>query len=291
MILPKHRSRKLLTLTLCLVIAGLLAWLGAAPATDLGALPAENWNPRQLERLQAAGRGPLTFAVLGDNRTNPAVFDRVMRRLDADPSLAFAINVGDLVEKGTLEQFRDFFRRLQSRVRLPFLVVAGNHDLGTSEDLTLYRQIFGPDYFAFQFRDCYFIVVNDNLKNGLGKAQMAWLKDELKKSLAYKTRLVFLHKPLFDPRGDNFHHALSPETGGRMAVLLSQYCVTHIFAGHIHGYFTGNWEGVPFTLTGGAGAPLSGADPEHYFYHYVKVTLRGDRVEIQVERLPAPEGN
>ena len=43
----------------------------------------------------------------------------------------------------------------------PFLTVVGNHDLGKDQDLTLYREIFGPDYYAFPLKDNYFIVVND----------------------------------------------------------------------------------------------------------------------------------
>ncbi len=287
----RNRSSKLIAIHLFLVILALLAWMGAAPAADPGPLPAEAWNLRQLERLQTVGGSALTFAVLGDNRSNPAVFDQVLRRLDGDPSLAFAIDLGDLVRKGTLEQFNDFFRHLRSGVRLPFLTVPGNHDLGDNQDTTLYHKIFGPDYYTFQIRDHYFIVLNDNFLSGLGEAQMCWLEDELKKSQSYKTRLVFLHMPLFDPRGGRFHHALAPETGCQLAALLRQYRVTHIFAAHIHGSFTGDWEGVPYTITGGAGAPLYGNDPQHFFHHYLKVTLRGDQVEIQVERLAATGSN
>jgi predicted phosphodiesterase len=287
----KNRFPRLPAVAVCLIILGLLAWMGAALAADPGPLPAKDWNLGQVERLKTPDGSVLTFAVLGDNRSNPAVFDQVLRRLDADPSLAFAIDVGDLVEKGTVEQFNDFFRHLRSGVCLPFLTVPGNHDLGKNQDLTLYREIFGPDYYAFQLRDHYFIVVNDSLGTGLGETQMAWLENELRKSEAYKTRLVFLHIPPFDPRGGEHHHCLPEATGRRLAALFRQYHVTHIFAGHIHGYFNGNWDGVPYTITGGAGAPLAGADPGHDFYHYLKVTLRGDQVEIQVQRLSATGSN
>jgi 3',5'-cyclic AMP phosphodiesterase CpdA len=169
--------------------------------------------------------------------------------------------------------------------------VVGNHDLGENQDLTLYRKIFGPDYYAFQLKDHHFIVLNDNLDTGMGAAQMAWLEQELSKSQSYKTRLVFLHIPLFDPRGGENHHCLPEATGRRLAALFRKYRVTHIFAAHIHGYFAGNWDGVPYTVTGGAGAPLYGTDPEHFFYHYLKITLRGDHVEVQVRRLPAAGSN
>jgi serine/threonine-protein phosphatase CPPED1 len=63
--------------------------------------------------------------------------------------------------------------------------------------------------------------------------------------------------------------------------------VTHIFAGHIHGYFSGDLDGVPFTITAGAGAPLHGTDPEHFFYHYLRVTPSGSEAHIEVQRIKA----
>jgi hypothetical protein len=78
---------------------------------------------------------------------------------------------------------------------------------------------------------------------------------------------------------------LSKDTGRRLAALFRRYRVTHVFAGHIHSYFTGNWDGVPYTITAGAGAPLYGTDPQHFFYHYLKVTLTDGKIDIKVQRL------
>jgi hypothetical protein len=287
MLMVKNRGNKLPVVRLCLIILWLLAWTGAGLAADSAALPAKDWNPRQVERLQAPPGDTLTFAVLGDSRSNPPVFERVLKDMAGDPGLTFAIDVGDMVPQGTLEQFDEFFQQIRSAGRLPFLTAAGNHDLGKNQDLTLYREIFGPDYYTFQLKDHYFIVLNNNLKAGMGEAQMAWLEEELKKSQSYKTRLLFFHYPLFDPRGGKHRHCLPEEAGRRLAALLSRYKVTYIFASHIHGYFTGKWDGVPFTITGGGGAPLAGADPAHFFFHYLKVTLQAGEVHIKVQRIKA----
>ena len=67
--------------------------------------------------------------------------------------------------------------------------------------------------------------------------------------------------------------------------MFKKYRVSHIFAAHIHSFFEGQWDGVPYTITAGAGAKLYGADPQHFFYHYTKVTVKGDRVQTQVHRL------
>jgi hypothetical protein len=278
----KTRLQKLPAAKLSLIILWLLAWTVAGLAA---ALPAKDWNPRQVERLQAPAGDKLTFAVLGDNRSNPEIFGRVLKDMTGDPSLTFAIDVGDMVEGGTLEQFDEFFKQIRSAGRLPFLTAAGNHDLGKNQDLTLYREIFGPDYYAFPLQNNYFIVVNDTEPNGVGEVQWGWLEKELKASQSYKTRLVFLHTPLFDPRGGDKHHCLPEAAGRRLAALLRQYRVSHIFAGHIHSYFSGNWDGVPYTITGGAGAPLYGTDPNHFFHHYLKVTLQGGEVRFEVQRI------
>jgi serine/threonine-protein phosphatase CPPED1 len=104
---------------------------------------------------------------------------------------------------------------------------------------------------------------------------------ELQKSQAYKTRLVFLHVPLFDPSGSPKPHSLPPEAASQLLSLFKKYKVNHVFAAHIHGYYAGHWEGLPYTITGGAGAPLYGTNSGHDFYHYLKVTIAGGQVQVQ----------
>jgi len=117
--------------------------------------------------------------------------------------------------------------------------------------------------------------------------QLRWLEDELQKSQTYKTRLVFMHIPLFDPRtGEKKPHSLNPEDAAKLLTMFKKYNVTHVFVAHIHDYYAGSWEGVPYTITGGAGAPLYGQDPQHAFYHYLKVTLRDKQAQVQVRPLP-----
>ncbi len=247
--------------------------------------PPPDWNLRNLTRLKAAGQQPLTFAVLGDNRGNLPVFARLLDQIGRDPEIMFVIHLGDTVGSGELENYRDFFGSLRRHLKVPFLAVIGNHELHHDPHGYLYEELFGPRYFSFHLGGTYFIMVDDAGKASLDAEQYRWLEQELKKAQAYKTRLVFLHVPLFDPRRDGYRHSLPPESSQRLATLFKKYRVSRIFAGHIHGYFEGRWEGVPFTISAGAGAPLYGTDPGHFFYHYLKVSIRGDAVRIQVRRL------
>jgi hypothetical protein len=92
-----------------------------------------------------------------------------------------------------------------------------------------------------------------------------------------------MHVPPFDPRKDKGYKCL--HDGEDLLELFRRYQVTHLFCSHIHGYFSGLWEGVPYTITGGAGAGLQGTDPQHFFHHYVKVHVSGGNVETEVRRI------
>jgi hypothetical protein len=64
-------------------------------------------------------------------------------------------------------------------------------------------------------------------------------------------------------RGGMYHACIPESAATELAVLFRKYRVTRIFTSHIHGYFTGQWQGIPYTITGGAGAELVGNDPHH----------------------------
>lgn len=240
----------------------------------------------QLERLKAHPPNDLTFAVLGDSRGSRRVFPALLKQVTEDPEVAFVIHLGDLVEKPDLDQYRLFFRQVREHFPGMFLVTVGNHEL-TNDGRPLYRQLFGPENYAFSLGEAYFIIFDNARPDSLTEANLEWLTRELEAARAYPWRLVFLHVPLFDPRGGEHRHCLSPKWGRYLAGLFREHGISHIFAGHIHGYFTGEWEGVPFTISGGGGAKLYGEDPHHFFYHAIKVRVRQGRLEQEVKRLPA----
>ena len=111
----------------------------------------------------------------------------------------------------------------------------------------------------------------------------------LSKSADASHRFVFMHVPLFDPRGGRHHHCMPPESARSLLDLFKTNNVTHIFASHIHSYYSGKWEGIPFTITGGAGGELVGKDPEHDFFHYLKVSIKGADVQIAVVPIATPD--
>ncbi len=249
-----------------------------------------DWNPANLARIKAPSSGDLTFAVLGDSRDNPRLFARLVNQMSNDRDIAFAVHLGDMVNSSDPEQYRRFFfAPLQGNLRIPMVTVIGNHELNKN-GAELYTRIFGPRYYSFQVKDHYFIILDDAGKGAPDEAQLRWLAGELQKAQSFKTRLVFMHIPFCDPREGGKHYLTGP-AAGQLEELCKKSRVTHIFAGHIHAYYSLEWAGIPHTITGGAGAKLYRENPMQAFFHYLKVTLRGSRVNLRVERVAAPEGS
>ncbi len=256
-----------------LLFVGLKLWDEYAP------VPAHDWNEGEISRIRAPGPAGITFAVMGDNKGNHSIFQPLLQHVSRDKEIAFAIDVGDLVRDGTISRYRSFLSQVRKNLSMPFLAAIGNHDLDRGS--RNYEEIFGPTHYAFQIGQNYFIVLGATADAGIDETERQWLEDQLKKAQSSETRLVFMHIPPFDPRG----RGRQPDS--ELLALFRRYGVTHLFASHIHGYFSGVWDGIPYTITGGAGGRLQGSDPEHFFHHYVKVHILNGKVDSEVKRIEA----
>jgi hypothetical protein len=271
---------KMILFSVCILsFMGLSLWDGYAP------LSIHRWNEKEISRIKVADPADFTFAVFGDNKGNYSFFEPLLHHIAQDKEIVFAIDTGDLVSDGKRVQYRRFLHQVQENIAIPLLTAIGNHDLMNGSNSN-YREIFGPTYYAFQVGQCFFIVLDANSDLGVDKAQRQWLEDELQKAQGSEARFVFMHVPPFNPRS-----TYPPERNGKdLMDLLKRYNVTHLFPSHIHGYFSGIWEGVPYTITGGAGARLQGSDPQHFFHHYVKAHVNHGKVELTVRQIQKENG-
>lgn len=278
----KRQPFKIGLLVLCALLLIIVeAWDYMSP------LPTHEWLANNLKNIKVGNPEDFYFAIFGDNKNSFAMFDDLLKRVNSDPDIAFAVDLGDMVYDGEKEKYRHFFNQL-SNLHRPLLTAIGNHEL-KENGRGFYYDIFGPYYYSFQIGNHYFIVLDTADGKGPDFWQRRWLEAELTRAQSCKTRLVFMHVPLFDPRGGIYHHCLPDRDGQQLAELFQKYHITHIFASHIHGYFQGQWQGVPYTISGGAGAELWGIDPQHYFYHFLKVHVKDGSVKVQVQKLPSPE--
>ncbi|TET86165.1 MAG: hypothetical protein E3J37_00290 [Anaerolineales bacterium] len=221
-----------------------------------------------------------TFVVCGDVRQGVEVYAELLRRVEAE-DVAFLVNTGDLVERGRERNFQAF-AEIMSDFSLPFFPVAGNHD---TEDgfLDVYLQYSGAPaaHYSFDYGLGHF-VITDNHLGIMSPSELSWLEADLA-ATDQPLRMVFLHHPPFDPRGqDSIFHGGNEQ----FMALMKQYGVSFVFAGHIHSYLEETRDGVHYVITGGAGAPINPDD----FYHYVRVTVVGNDVSTEVVKVEPPEG-
>jgi hypothetical protein len=274
---------KIILASLCILsFIGLNSWHSSAP------LSIYERNKKEISKIKVADVDDFTFAVFGDNKGNYSIFEPLLQDIAQDREIAFAIDVGDLVDGGTKGAYKRFLSQVEENVAIPFLTAIGNHDLSNGSNNN-FLQIFGPTYYPFRVGQSYFIVLDATTESGFDKVQLQWLEEELKRAQTSETCFIFMHVPPFDPRGNGFHKCLPEKDGRDLLDLFRFYKVSHLFASHIHGYFSGVWEGVPYTITGGAGAKLQGSDPQHFFHHYVRVHVRNRKVELTVK--PIHQGN
>jgi predicted phosphodiesterase len=255
---------------------------------------------RRLSRLSGAVGDKVSFAVLGDAEPSrfwiyrklfnrEGVFHDQMHELQATP-LTFTVQLGDMVSKGTVAHYEDFFRGLR-RVwsGRPYITVIGNHDRsrpnGKSHS-TLYRGLFGKPNYFFDHAGVRFVVLDSSAKR-VSRTQLKWLKMALD---VPGRKIVFTHMPPVQLSlwgGVGRVHELGGFIGGarEFAEIVSAAKVSRVYMGHVHAFGVQDHGGVRYVLTGGGGSALFPSGNDDRFHHYLTVEISATAVRDRVHTL------
>lgn len=281
-------SRAQRLVTAFLVAAAVLAAIGSYVLTLGPAVPqAQVVNtPTTVGAATASeandpGAESFSFAVLGDNRDGPETYARLLAMVQAGDE-SFLINTGDLVSNALESQYLEF-RALMARFTKPFYPVPGNHDVALNGTLTNYLKYSGAPalHYSFDRGQVHFSMANTSLGD-LTVSELAWLEADLA-GTTRAVKIIVLHHPPFDPLGGS--HILGKGVAELMA-MSTKHQVRYVLAGHIHEYAREMRDGVTYLVTGGGGAPLAAPPDKGGFYHYVRITVRGEATSDEVVRLP-----
>jgi len=245
---------------------------------------------RQLTKLASAPRPAgesYRFSVIGDaepgrfwfwralfNRDQDAFWAKILPSADRSGS-DFIMQLGDMVSRGILRNFRDFFLRLRAFApRTPYLTVIGNHDRHSPHGVSnsrVYRKLFGKTDYTFERGGRQFVVV-DNSAGRILPSQLEWLRSVLS---ADKPAIVFTHMPPA-PLGEWTDFGTKGAGGFRQGAaefmsLMSEKKVERVYMGHVHGFGVLERGGVKYVLTGGGGSPLYPGPVKSRFHHYLTV--------------------
>ncbi len=226
---------------------------------------------------------PFSFVVFGDNQDGEETFSRLIDKVNKEEGIVFAVNTGDFVLNGTEPEYTAYIKKI-ARLKVKTYNVPGNHDM-QKHGYLFYKKYFGPSYYAFDYKNAHFVILDNAFKESFTARQFAWLKDDL--ASAKKEHIfVFMHRPTFDPTEIYAGYIMSGrKTVEEVMALFKRNKVDYVFAGHIHGYAKAEREGTVYIVTGGAGAPLHLPRDIGGFNHYVRITVDGDKVKEKVVKI------
>jgi 3',5'-cyclic AMP phosphodiesterase CpdA len=243
------------------------------------------------QKLAALGniQGKFTFIVIGDNRSGDETYRKLVS-LIAERKPDFVVNIGDMINKpGDRKEWANFWE-LSKPITATYFLTVGNHDVHAEapQSEKVYRQqvdLPGNElYYSFTAGNSLCIVLDSYIAGEEKKItgeQLAWLEGVLANP-GRRHVFVFLHHPLYtDPaKGHHINDSLDkyPESRDRLEALLKRANVDAVFAGHEHYYQRRTVDGIMHIITGGGGAPMYDREEDGGFYHFVRVTVDGDRV-------------
>jgi 3',5'-cyclic AMP phosphodiesterase CpdA len=167
------------------------------------------------------------------------------------------IHLGDLVHpvpsQPTYGQAARNFKELTDVLRHPLHLVPGNHDVGdkpvvwapagTVNDaaLALWTEHFGAHYYAFDFRDLRFVVIDAQIINsGLASEaeQRAWLERELAASAGRRTFLCTHYPPyVTEPHETESYDNVGEPGRAWLLGLIERWKPEAVFCGHVHNFW------------------------------------------------------
>ncbi|MFH1684653.1 MAG: metallophosphoesterase [Candidatus Margulisiibacteriota bacterium] len=224
-----------------------------------------------------------SFVVFGDNQEGYETFDRLIKKVNKENDIVFAVHLGDTIQYGGKRNHADYLETA-AKLKPKIYHVPGNHDLAGKGYLS-YRKLMGSYYYSFDYKNSHFVVLNNAFKGSFDIKQFAWLKKDLA-ATDQENIFVFMHRPTFDPSEIYKNYVMSGrEVVKQLMMTFEKYGVDYVFAGHIHGYAKTKRGGIVYVVTGGAGAPLYLPRDFGGFYHYVKIGVDGRNISDKVIRV------
>lgn len=211
------------------------------PPLDDTALAAlwEAWRPK-LDPNRGFSFSAASDLHVTDTKSVEIINDGV-DRINADPTLAFSLWVGDLTQSSKADEM--FLAKLTlARLTKPWHTVRGNHDQSGG----FYEQQFGELHQRFDYGGWRFLLCDTNPGDAtpMSADEQAWLKARVAETPAEMPLVLVCHHPLM-PHTKSYHLAGAEE----VLALFKGNALKAVINGHYHGNQEETVDGVLFTTT------------------------------------------
>jgi Icc-related predicted phosphoesterase len=125
----------------------------------------ENSNIPSLKRAFTSDPDKFDFAIIGDKtgggEQNWPIFDRAVEEINLlNPD--FAMTIGDHIQgysndvNAVEKMWKEYMDHL-SVLKMPVILVPGNHDISNTMMYNYWKEKLGKTYFSFNYKGCHFI--------------------------------------------------------------------------------------------------------------------------------------
>lgn len=225
---------------------------GAGPELKYGGIPAafpmcKNFGllPRETRKQDTALEVLLFADTQAKSRTDVGYYQRdIIEPLIGRHGAQLGLTLGDVVDDDL--SLYPALNEQTARLRVPWLHIAGNHDLDfdalrDEDSLSSFRNVYGPDTFAWEEENAVFIGLDDVVYRpgqkpvyigGFRDDQFAFLEAYLPSVPKDRLLVLGMHIPLFDAEAgaETFRRA----DRERLFALLRDFPQVLVLSGHSH---------------------------------------------------------
>ncbi len=223
-------------------------------ALRYGGLPATGPLPNRIDFGFVRKKEPRQFRVAFFGDTQPYNLDQVqftaqdaIAEVAGRNDLAFGVSLGDVV--GDNLSLLPPLMQAKSTMGVPWHYVVGNHDIDfdvpdDKDSTASWRRLVGPPYYAFEYGNVWFIVLENvdyrgqgkGYGSGLNEVQFTWLRNLLQEIPRDRMTVIMQHIPIIELKERAQFFALLSDRPNTFSIAAHWHVNRHIFFGKEEGW-------------------------------------------------------